>query len=63
MIIGEVGLGGEIRSVPRLEERLKEAVHMGFKKALVPKKGRKEHKQIETIGIERVEEAIRAVIT
>lgn len=61
IVIGEVGLGGEIRSVPRLEERLKEAVHMGFKKALVPKKGYVELKQIETIGIERVEEAIRTV--
>ncbi len=61
IVIGEVGLGGEIRSVPRLEERLKEAVHMGFKKALIPKKGYLEHKQIETVGMERVEEAIRAV--
>lgn len=60
IVIGEVGLGGEIRSVPRLEERLKEAIHMGFRKALIPKKGYSEHKQIETIGIERVEEAIRA---
>lgn len=63
IVIGEVGLGGEIRSVPRLEERLKEAIHMGFKRALVPKKGYKEHKQIETVGIERVEEAIRHVIS
>lgn len=62
VVIGEVGLGGEIRSVPRLEERLKEAHHMGFKKALIPKKGHKERKTIETVGIERVEEAIRAAI-
>lgn len=60
IVIGEVGLGGEIRSVPRLEERLKESAHMGFKKAFIPKKGKKEHKNIETIGLERVEEAIRA---
>ncbi len=62
VVIGEVGLGGEIRSVPRLEERLKEAVHMGFKKAMVPKKGHKLFKNIEIIGIERVEEAIRAAL-
>ncbi len=61
IVIGEVGLGGEIRSVPRLEERLKEAVHMGFKRALIPMKGKKENMHIETLGIERVEEAIRAV--
>ena len=62
VIIGEVGLGGEVRSVPRLQERLKEAVNMGFKKALVPKKNLKEHKQIELVGIERVEDAIHAAI-
>lgn len=36
IIIGEVGLGGEIRSVVRLEQRLKEAEKLGFKEALIP---------------------------
>jgi len=62
IVIGEVGLGGEIRSVPRLEERLKEAIHMGFTRALIPKREKKTYKQIKTIGIERVEEAIRVAI-
>lgn len=35
--IGEVGLGGEIRSVNQLESRVKEAVRIGFRKILVPK--------------------------
>jgi DNA repair protein RadA/Sms len=34
--IGEVGLGGEIRSIPQLERRLREALRMGFTHALVP---------------------------
>src|SRR5690606_30692084 len=29
IVMGEVGLGGEIRSVPRVESRVKEAIHMG----------------------------------
>ncbi len=33
---GEVGLTGEIRHIPYLEERLKEAAKLGFKKALIP---------------------------
>jgi DNA repair protein RadA/Sms len=33
---GEVGLAGEIRPVQRAEERMKEAVKLGFKRALVP---------------------------
>jgi DNA repair protein RadA/Sms len=33
---GEVGLGGEIRSVPQLELRLHESYRLGFRSALVP---------------------------
>jgi len=35
--IGEVGLGGELRSVQRIGERLKEAERLGFQKAIIPK--------------------------
>ncbi len=62
VVIGEVGLGGETRSVPRLQERLKEASNLGFKRALIPRRGAHENQTIETIRIERVEEAIRALI-
>jgi len=34
--IGEVGLGAEIRSVSRLEERIKEAQKLGFKNIMIP---------------------------
>jgi DNA repair protein RadA/Sms len=37
VMIGEVGLGGQIRPVSQLELRLKEAVKLGFKRAIVPK--------------------------
>jgi DNA repair protein RadA/Sms len=36
LVIGEVGLGGEVRAVSRLEQRLKEAEKLGFKQALIP---------------------------
>ncbi|MBN2884687.1 DNA repair protein RadA [Patescibacteria group bacterium] len=36
VIIGEVGLGAELRPVFRLEQRLKEAEKLGFKSAIVP---------------------------
>lgn len=35
-IMGEVGLGGEIRSISNLEQRLKEVGKLGFQKAMVP---------------------------
>lgn len=34
--VGEVGLGGEVRAVSRIEERLKEARKLGFERAVVP---------------------------
>ena len=36
LVLGELGLGGEVRNVFRLEERLKEAARLGFKNAIVP---------------------------
>ena len=35
--IGEVGLGGEVRSVPNIEQRLREAERIGFEQAIIPK--------------------------
>lgn len=67
VVMGEVGLGGEIRSVPRLESRLKEAIQMGFRRCLIPKRNLKgittEVKNKITIqGVEMVEEAIDALL-
>lgn len=36
VLIGELGLSGEIRKAPALEKRLRESSKLGFKKALVP---------------------------
>jgi DNA repair protein RadA/Sms len=37
--LGELGLGGEIRSIPQLEVRLKEAARLGLGHAIVPHMG------------------------
>jgi len=36
LYIGEVGLGGEVRRIPFLKQRLSEAEKMGFKHAVLP---------------------------
>jgi DNA repair protein RadA/Sms len=66
-VIGEVGLGGELRSVPRIESRLKEAIHMGFKRCMIPKRNAKGiseeiRNKITIIAPEHVEEAIQSLI-
>lgn len=41
VMIGELGLSGELRAVPQTAARLKEAKALGFKSAIVPKRLRK----------------------
>lgn len=62
-VVGEVGLGGEVRSVSRIESRLKEAIHMGFCRCIIPKRNLKGisddlKQKIKIQGVEFVEEAI-----
>jgi DNA repair protein RadA/Sms len=60
---GEVGLAGEIRPAPRGQERLKEAVKLGFSVAVIPKANAPK-KPIEGLtihAVERVEQAIEVV--
>ena len=66
-VIGEVGLGGELRSVCRIESRLKEVIHMGFKRCLIPKKNLKGisesiRNKINLVTAEVVDEAIQQII-
>jgi DNA repair protein RadA/Sms len=36
IVLGEVGLGGEVRPISKLEQRLQEAERLGFKTAVIP---------------------------
>jgi DNA repair protein RadA/Sms len=38
LYIGEVGLGGEVRGVNRIDERINEALKLGFDKIFIPKR-------------------------
>ena len=64
VIFGEVGLSGEIRSSQRVESRIKEAIHMGFSRCILPKRNissgfsKDFHGKIELVGVETVEEVI-----
>lgn len=61
VVFGETGLTGEVRSVSRLEQRVKEAEKLGFKRIILPEnslRGWKPSKQIEIIGVNTVAEAL-----
>lgn len=51
LVFGEVGLGGEIRSVSRVRERVKEGARLGFTKCVIPKHSFRELSKTENYGI------------
>ena len=51
IILGEVGLGGEVRSITNSSLRLKEAAKLGFKKAILPEGNVKESKSLKKLEI------------
>ncbi len=65
VVIGEVGLTGEVRRVARLEQRVIEAAKLGFKRAIIPKKnigGWTVPDGIEIVGVNTVNEALEESI-
>ncbi|MBE9124676.1 DNA repair protein RadA [Coleofasciculus sp. LEGE 07081] len=62
VMIGEVGLGGQVRLVSQMELRLKEAAKLGFKRAIVPKGQVLPDMDIEVIPVSRVLDAIIAAL-
>ncbi|MEH2286637.1 DNA repair protein RadA [Nostoc sp.] len=62
VLIGEVGLGGQVRSVSQMELRLKEAAKLGFKRAIVPKGQKFPDLDIEILPVAKVIDAIIAAI-
>ncbi len=64
VVIGEVGLTGEVRAVNLIDKRLKEAEKLGFKTCVIPesnKKLLKEKYNLDIIGVRNVNEAMKAV--
>lgn len=65
VIIGEIGLSGEIRAVNNIEKRIKEAQKLGFKKAIIPNSNNLTEKitGIEIIKVKRLIDAISACVS
>ncbi|MDO4231566.1 MAG: DNA repair protein RadA [Lautropia sp.] len=59
-VFGELGLAGEVRPSPRGQERLREALKLGFSRVICPKANapRKPLAGLEVIAVERIGEAI-----
>jgi len=65
VLIGEIGLSGELRWVSQLEARLREAAKLGFKTAIVPRRIRRGEpwpQGIQIIEARSVREALQAAL-
>lgn len=57
--VGEIGLGGEIRHVQQMEQRIREAARMGFKQVIAPKIKIKVPSGCELIECRNVDQAVQ----
>jgi DNA repair protein RadA/Sms len=60
LILGEVGLGGEVRNVSKLKERLAEAEKLGFTQAIIPNVDVKVNK-LKIVKVKNVNEAVEYI--
>lgn len=62
IVFGEIGLSGELRSVPRAQARVNEAERMGFTRCILPtaclKQINSAHGGIKLIGVKRLSDAV-----
>ncbi len=63
VLIGEVGLGGQVRPVSQMELRLKEAAKLGFKQAIIPKGQLAPDLGMDITEVSRVVDAIAIALT
>ena len=62
VVIGEIGLTGEVRAVNAIEKRVKEIEKLGFSTCIIPESNRKQLKykgNINIIGVSNIGEAVK----
>jgi DNA repair protein RadA/Sms len=65
VMMGEVGLGGEVRAISQAELRIREAAKMGFKRCILPERNLAKLNPVdgvELVGIQEVGEALDVVL-
>ena len=65
VLIGEIGLSGELRWVSQMESRLREAEKLGFKTAIIPKRARAKieiPKKLNVFEARSLDQAVRNAI-
>jgi DNA repair protein RadA/Sms len=63
--VGEIGLGGEIRSIGNIDKRIQEAAKLGFKRVIAPEnnlKGLKARSNLELVPVDHIDKAIQELL-
>lgn len=61
VVMGEIGLTGEVRACGQVEQRIREAVRLGFRRFIIPERNlevRERYPDLELIGVKTVREAL-----
>lgn len=61
IVVGEVGLSGEVRAVNMIEQRLNEASKLGFEKAIIPDQELSQSCDIELTRVRNIQSAVDIV--
>ena len=60
--LGEVGLGGEVRTVNKIDQRLGEIKKLGFEHAIVPKANKVQTNGLQTSGVMNISSSIKKAL-
>jgi len=63
-VFGEIGLGGEVRNISHISERVRECERMGFASCVIPKAGIKQlgdYKGVNVVGVGNLAELFKAI--
>ena len=66
VVVGEVGLAGEVRAVSRIDQRIREAEKMGFDRMVLPQANLRSlsiRTDLELVGVETVMEGLKAALS
>jgi DNA repair protein RadA/Sms len=65
IFVGELGLGGEVRTVSQVERRIAEAANMGLERVYLAARGlpRRASRDVELVGVSTIQELLRKLFT
>ncbi|MEO6878784.1 MAG: S16 family serine protease, partial [Gemmatimonadaceae bacterium] len=65
LFVGEVGLGGEVRTVSQIERRVSEAANMGMKRVYLSERGvpKRIGRDVELVGVRTIQDLLRRICT